>query len=191
MWSVIKPTEKVEISLQQLNRNRKQILFNPLCFSWSVSHFLSLHNIKAGNWYKIFLFLIKPVIHAYVRHWSFGKKEEKKKGLSKRITELRRTAAGHLCIACELPQVITEGTFTDRETDIALSALLKSKQNKNKNSTRTSSVKPRKTLPKWVWNKGTTLPPLGDVQNRRGVFFCVSLNATVAFLEMLQDLLNR
>ncbi len=89
----------------------------------SLSHLHFLHNIKAGNWYRIFLFLIKLVICAYVRHLVNHLENSLKKRLSKRITKLGRTAAGHFRIACELPQVITEGTFTGRERETALSWL--------------------------------------------------------------------
>lgn len=64
------------------------------------------------------------MIRAYVRHLVDHVKKSLKKRLSKRITKLERTETGHLCIACELPQVITEGTLTDHKGDVTL---LKSK----------------------------------------------------------------
>lgn len=167
------------------NRNKLTIISIDLLYlrfpfySSSIFHLLCHHNIKAGNWYKIFLFLIKLVICcAYVRHL-VDRSREKRDFIKERNLEGLRMDVEHLCIACELTQIIAEGTFTQEGCEEKLLSLSFFVREKTKPEFHPKSSK---TLPKWVRNKGTTSPPWGDVQSS-----LASLNATVAFLEMLQD----
>lgn len=103
------------------NRNKLTIISIDLlylCFpfySSSIFHLLCHHNIKAGNWYEIFLFLIKLVIScAYVRHLvaHLENSREKRETFFKDGTtwkDCRRTwniSALHVNFA--------EGTFTNK-----------------------------------------------------------------------------